>query len=128
MCTVTSAQPRRVLATTTGGAVTTSENGAYIWDGRVLDELEHNVDKPRTVVIIAVLVVAGMAIVLASLPALTAFGLVAARPEELTAGIAGLAVGVGAVLGAVKLVALAWHAGHRHRLRRPNSSIAASAD
>jgi hypothetical protein len=117
-----------VLATTTGGTVTTSEYGAYTRDGQVLDEVEDNVDKPGTVVILAVLVVAGAAIALASLPALTALGLMALRPEELAAGIAGLAVGVGAVLGAVKLVALAWDTGRRHRLRRPNSSIAASAD
>ena len=117
-----------MLATTTGGTVTTTEYGAYIWEGRLLDALEDNVDKPESGVIIAVLVVAGMAIALASLPALTASGLVAVRPEELAAGIAGLAVGVSGVLGAGKLVALAWAAARRHRLRRPKSSIAASAD
>lgn len=85
-------------------------------------------DKPGTVVIIAVLVVAGAAIAFASLPAAVRLGLLAIRPEELAAGIAGLAVGVGGVLGAVKLVALGWDSGRRHRLRRPKSSIATSAD
>jgi hypothetical protein len=128
MRTVTSVQPRRVLATTTGGTATTSEYGGYIWDGRVLDEVEDNVDKPGTVVFIAVFVVAGAAIALASLPAVVGLGLLAIRPEELAAGFAGLAVAVGGVLGAVKLVALGWDTSRRHRLRRPNSSTATSAD
>jgi hypothetical protein len=117
-----------VLATTTGGTATTSEYGGYIWDGRVLDEVEDNVDKPGTVVIIAVIAVAVAAIVFASLPAVVGLGLLAARPEELAAGIAGLAVGIGGVLGAVKLVALAWETGRRYRLRRPTRSVATSAD
>jgi hypothetical protein len=117
-----------VLATTTGGTVTTSENGAYIWDGRVLDEAEDDVDKPVTVVAIAVFVVACVAIVFASLPALVALGLLAMRPEELAGGFAGLAVGVCGVLGAVKLVAAAWDTLRRLRPRRPAISIATSAD
>jgi len=86
------------------------------------------VDKPGSVVILAVLVVAGAAITFALLPALVSLGLLAVRPDEMAAGFAGLAVAVGGVLGVVKLVALGWDAGRRHRLRRSNSSIATSAD
>ena len=117
-----------MLATTTGGTVTTGENGAYIWDGRVLDEVDDSVDKPVTVVVIAVFAVSVAAIVFASLPAVVALGLLAMRPEELAAGFAGLAVGVCGVLGAVKLVAAAWDTGRRHRPRRSARSIATSAD
>jgi hypothetical protein len=117
-----------VLATTSGGTVTTSENGVYIWDGRVLDEVEDNVDEPAAMVVIAVLAVACAAIFFASLPALVALGLLAMRPEELAGGFAGLVVGVCGVLGAVKLVAAAWDTLRRLRPWRPAISIATSAD
>ena len=117
-----------MLATTTGGTVTTSENGGYIWDGRVLDEVEDGVDRPVTTLVIAAFVVACAAIVFASLPALVALGLLAMRPEELAGGLAGLAVGVCGVLGAVKLVAAAWDTLRRLRPWRPAISIATSAD
>jgi hypothetical protein len=117
-----------VLATTTGGTVTTSENGDYIWDGRVIDEVEDDVNKPASVVVIAVFAAACAAIVFASLPALVALGLLAIRPEELAGDFAGLAVGVCGVLGAVKLVAAAWDTLRRLRPGRPAISIATSAD
>jgi hypothetical protein len=117
-----------VLATTTGGTVTASEKRPYIWDGRVLDEVEDDVDQPATVAVIAVFAVACAAIVFVSLPALVALGLLAMRPEELAGGFAGLAVGVCGVLGAVKLVAAAWDTLRRLRPRRPTISIATSAD
>jgi hypothetical protein len=125
---VTSAQPRWVLATATGGTVITIENGAYTWDGRTLDEVEDNLYEPGAGVVIAVLVVASAAVVFASLPAAVGVGLLAMRPEQLAAAIAGLAVGICGVLGAVKLVAVAWETGHRLRSRRPARSIATSAD
>lgn len=117
-----------MLATTSGGTVTTRENGVYTWDGRVLDEGEDDVDRPVTMLVAAVFLLACAAIVFASLPALASLGLLAIRPEELSDGLAGLAVGVCGVLGALRLVAAARNTYRRLRPRRPAMSIAASAD
>jgi hypothetical protein len=103
------------------------KRGLHLGRG-VLDEVEDDVNEPASVVVIAVFAVACAAIVFASLPALVALGLLAIRPEELAGDFAGLAVGVCGVLGAVKLVAAAWHSLRRFRPGRPTISIATSAD
>jgi hypothetical protein len=80
------------------------------------------------VVLLAILVIAGAAVALASLPAAVGLGLRPAQLVELAAGFVSLAVLAGGVLGALRWGTVALRMGHRLLTRRRARLDATTAD
>jgi len=108
---------------TTGGSID-ARYGRAVAEDMDGDDLY----EPRKAVVIAVLLVACAAVALASLPAAIGLGLLPERVDRFGIGLVSLAVGIGGVLGAVRLVAAAWVARLRLLARRPAGSAVTSAD
>ena len=112
----------------TGGTVTTGEHGAYTWAGYDFDEVESDTYEPGRVVLLAILVIAGAAVALASLPAAVGLGLQPAQLIELGAGFVSLAVVSGGVLGVLRWGTVALRMSRRLLTRRRVRLDATTAD
>jgi hypothetical protein len=98
----------------------TTDN-AYGWVGPPVDDgAGADLYEPTPAVLLALLLIAGAAAVLASLPAAIGLGL---SPVQLGVGLGSLAVLVMGVLGGAKLAAVFRRIGHRLLARSPASVI-----
>jgi hypothetical protein len=92
--------------------------------GTAIDDLDGDLDEAGLGLTLAAAVVACAAILLVSVPVAIALF----QPEVPVAWVGGVAGSVGAALGGVKLVAMAWAAGARLLRPHPVISSAAFAD
>jgi hypothetical protein len=99
--------------------ITTDSAYGWVWPP-VDDEADADLYEPTPAVLLALLLIAGAAAVLASLPAAIGLGL---SPVQLGVGLGSLAVLVMGVLGGAKLAEVVRRIGHRLLARSPASVI-----
>ena len=108
----------------------TGDSGALLEEWRSAVDLVDGDDwhEPGTAVVIAVPLVASAAVAFGVLPAAIGLGLLPARIDQLATGLLGLAVGIGGVLGALRLAAVVRDTGYRLLATRPTRLDATTAD